>query len=113
MSKYPDWVNAHKEKGTSIKKIGNAYYLYKTTSKRIPGKKYPQPIETYIGVITEEGVSRSQVRKISTGSVKVYEYGMSYAMKALLPEAFLINGHDKETMYIVFLLIIKHVSPKS
>ena len=113
MSKYPDWVNAYKEKGTSIKKVGNTYYLYHSTSKRVPGKKYPQPVQEYIGVITEEGVIRSQVRKISTDSVKVYEYGLSHALKLLLPDAFLINGHDRETMYIVFLLIIKHISPKS
>ena len=40
MSNYPDWVNAFKEKGTSVKKVGNEYYLYRTTSKRVPGKKW-------------------------------------------------------------------------
>ena len=113
MSNYPDWVNAFKEKGTSIKKVGNEYYLYRSTSKRIPGKKYPQPVETYIGTITREGVIRTKVRKISTDKVKVYEYGMSYALQSLLPEAFLINSHDKDTLRLAFLHIVKHVSPKS
>lgn len=113
MSKYPDWVNAFKEKGTSIKKVGNEYYLYSATSKRVPGMKYPQPVEEYIGVITREGVVRTNMRKISTDKVKVYEYGMSHAMKALLPEAFLINSHDKETLRMAFLHIVKEVSPKS
>lgn len=31
----------------------NAYYLYSRTSRRVPGKKYPQPVDTYIGVITK------------------------------------------------------------
>ena len=66
MSNYPDWVNAFKEKGTSIKKVGNEYYLYRSTSKRVPGKKYPQPVETYIGTITREGVIQTKIRKIST-----------------------------------------------
>jgi hypothetical protein len=35
MSNYPDWVNAFKEKGTSVKKVGNEFYLYHATSKRI------------------------------------------------------------------------------
>ena len=113
MSSYPDWVIAFKEKGTSVKKVGNEFYLYRATSKRIPGKKYPQPIEEYIGVITREGVIRTNVRKISTDKVKVYEYGMSYTMKALLPETFLINSHDKETLRFAFLHIVKNVSPKS
>jgi len=113
LSNYPDWVNAFKEKGTSVKKVGNEYYLYRSTSKRVPGKKYPQPICEYIGVITKNGVIRTNVRKISTDRVKVYEYGMSYALQSLLPEAFLINSHDRETLRFAFLHIVKHVSPKS
>jgi len=113
LSKYPDWVNAFKKKGTSVKKVGNEYYLYSATSKRVPGKKYPQPVEKYIGIITREGVVKSKVRKISTDRVKVYEYGMSYAMQYLLPDAFLINSHDKETLRFAFLHIVKHISPKS
>ena len=113
MSNYPDWVNAFKGKGTSVKKVGNEYYLYRSTSKRIPGKKYPQPVETYIGTITKEGVITTNIRKISTDSVKVYEYGMSYALQSLLPESFLINSHDKETLRLAFLHIVKHVSPRS
>jgi hypothetical protein len=106
-------VNAYKEKGTSVKKVGNEYYLYRSTSKRVPGKKYPQPVETYIGAITKEGVVRTNVRKISTDRVRVYEYGMSYALQALLPEAFLINSHDRETLRYAFLHIVRHASPKS
>ena len=113
MSNYPDWVNAFKVKGTSVKKVGNEYYLYRSTSKRVPGKKYPQPVEEYIGVITKEGVIQTKVRKISTDRVRVYEYGMSYVMQSLLPEAFLINSHDKETLRFAFLHIVKHVSQKS
>ena len=113
MSSYPDWVNAFKEKGTSVKKVGNEYYLYRSTSKRVPGKKYPQPVETYIGTIKKGGVVRTNVRKISTDRVRVYEYGMSYALQALLPEAFLINSHDRETLRFAFLHIVKQVTPTS
>jgi hypothetical protein len=113
LSAYPDWVNAFKEKGTSVKKVGNEYYLYRATSKRVPGKKYPQPVEVYIGAITKEGVARSKTRKISTDRVRVYEYGLSFALQALLPDAFLINSHDRETPRLAFLHIIKQASPNS
>jgi hypothetical protein len=113
ISNYPDWVNAFKEKGTSIKKVGNKYYLYRATSRRAPGKKYPQPVEEYIGAITRDGVNRTKVRKISTDRVRVYEYGMSRALESLLPEAFLINSHDRETLRFAFLHIVKRVSPRS
>ena len=113
MSSYPDWVNSFKEKGTSVKKVGNEYYLYRSTSKRIPGRKYPQPVQEYIGTITKEGVVRSNVRKISMDRVRVYEYGMSYVLQALLPESFLVNKHDRETLRFAFLHIVRHYSPKS
>ena len=113
MSNYPDWVNAFKEKGTSVKKVGNEYYLYRSTSKRVKGKKYPQPVQEYIGTITKSGVVRSNVRKISTDRVRVFEYGMSYTLKSLLPEAFLINSHDKDVLRYAFLHIVKYFSPKS
>lgn len=113
MSHYPDWVNAFKVKGTSIKRVGNEYYLYRSTSKRVPGKKYPQPVQEYIGIITRNGVIKTHVRKISTDRVKVYEYGLSFVLQSLLPEAFLINSHDRETLHFAFLHIVKHVSPNS
>ena len=45
---YPEWVQNYRTKGTTVKKIGNSYYLYKRTSRRVPGKKYPQPVDTYM-----------------------------------------------------------------
>jgi hypothetical protein len=113
MSRYPEWVNAFKEKGTSVKKVGNEYYLYKSTSRRVAGKKYPQPVQEYIGVITKEGVVKTNVRKVSTDTVRVYEYGMSYVMQLLLPDEFLVNSHDEQTLRLAFLHIVRRASPKS
>ena len=39
--KYPDWVQKYRIKGTTVKKKGDSYYLYKRTSRRVKGKKYP------------------------------------------------------------------------
>ncbi len=36
--KYPDWVQKHRTNGTTVKKKGDAYYLYKRTSRRVQGK---------------------------------------------------------------------------
>jgi len=38
MANYPEWVKKFRRKGTAIKKVGNSYYLYKHTSKCVPGK---------------------------------------------------------------------------
>jgi hypothetical protein len=113
VSNYPDWVNAHKEKGTSVKKVGNEYYLYRNTSRRVQGKRNPQPVQEYIGAITRDGVVRTGARRVSTDRVRVYEYGMSYAMQSLLPDAFLTNSHDRETLRLAFLHVVRRASPRS
>lgn len=41
---YPEWVQEQRVKGTTVKKVGNTYYLYKRTSKRIPGKNTPSQL---------------------------------------------------------------------
>ena len=61
---YPEWVQKYREKGTTVKKKGDSYYLYKRTSRRVPGKKYPQPVDTYVGIITPDGSYVRRVGKI-------------------------------------------------
>jgi hypothetical protein len=113
MPRYPDWVNTHKTKGTAVKKVGNAYYLYAATSKRVAGKKYPQPVLKFIGTITPEGVVKSNVRKVSTEKVRVFEYGFSFALSHLLPERFLKDIKDGEKARFAFLNIVRYFSPTS
>ncbi len=86
--KYPQWVQEQRTQGTTVKKKGDTYYLYKRTSKRVPGKKYPQPVDTYIGIITPEGVIKSEKKKISLGGIEVKEYGFSRAVWQLCPESW-------------------------
>lgn len=86
--RYPEWVQAQRTRGTTVKKKGDTYYLYKRTSRRVPGKKYPQPVDTYIGVITPEGVIKSEKKKISLGGIEVKEYGFSRAVWQLCPEGW-------------------------
>ena len=85
---YPDWVQAQRARGATVKKKGDTYYLYKRTSRRVPGKKYPQPVDTYIGVITLDGVVESGKRKISLAGIEVKEYGFSRAVWQLCPEGW-------------------------
>jgi len=84
---YPDWVQSFKTKGTTIKRVRDNYYLYKHTSKRVPGKKNPVPVDTYIGKITPEGIIKSDQKKIpvSNGEVIVREFGYSRAVELLCP----------------------------
>lgn len=83
---YPDWVQQYRTRGTTVKKKGDSYYLYKRTSKRVPGKKYPQPVDTFIGIITPDGVIESDKKKVSLTDIEVYEYGFSKAIWDLCTE---------------------------
>lgn len=86
--KYPDWVQEKRTRGTMVKKKGDSYYLYKRTSRRVPGKKYPQPVDTYIGVITPEGIIKSGKKKVSLSGIEVKEYGFSRAVWQLCPQGW-------------------------
>ena len=108
---YPDWVQQYREKGTTVKKKGDAYYLYKRTSRRIPGKKYPQPVDTYIGVITPDGVIRSGRKCVSLTSIEVREYGFSKAVWDLCTQGWKTPlGDDWED--VLSAIIVKR-SPNS
>lgn len=83
---YPEWVQQQRIKGTTVKKVGNTYYLYKRTSKRVPGKKYPQPVDTYIGIITPGGIIERKRQQLATTSIKVKEYEFSKAVWDSCPD---------------------------
>lgn len=108
---YPDWVQVHRTRGTTVKKKGDAYYLYKRTSKRVPGKKYPQPVDTYIGIITPEGVVQSNKKKVLLTDIEVWEYGYSKAIWELCPDDWKKPlGNDWED---VLKIIISKWSPQT
>jgi len=60
----PEWAEKYRKPGTTIKKIGNGYYLYSATFKTVEGKKYPVSVQSYLGRITEDGLigARKHIR---------------------------------------------------
>lgn len=72
MKKYPDWVERHHTKGTSIKKIGNNYYLYSVTSRYDRDKGYPVSVQKYIGTISEDdGLVKPQTVSFTPGKDRI------------------------------------------
>jgi hypothetical protein len=71
MAAYPEWVTAHRQKGTEIRHIKGQYYVYEVSSKWNPDKKRAQKITgKLIGKITPEGFigsSKEQLRVTSQG----------------------------------------------
>ena len=85
---YPEWVQKYRKKGPTVKKKGDSYYLYKRTSRRVPGKKYPQPVDTYVGIITPDGVVQTQRKRVELTDIEVREYGYSNALWKLCPQGW-------------------------
>lgn len=86
MASFPDWVIAHKQKGTEVRYIGGHYYLYSISSKWNPEKKRSQKITgPILGKITSEGFVPSVIeglrRRVSAGpdlsKVAVKELGLA------------------------------------
>ena len=103
---YPDWVQKQKTTGTTVKKVGNNYYLYKHSSKRVPGKKNPVPVDTYIGKITPDGVEKSNTRKIAANDTEIIvkEFGFSKSVESLCPAGWkeLLGANWQEVLdYII------------
>lgn len=110
---YPDWVQKLKTPGTTVKKVGNNYYLYKHSSKRVPGKKNPVPVDTYIGKITPSGIEKSDSKKVAANDTEIIvkEFGFSRAVELLCPTEWkepLGKNWQKVLDYIIV-----HESPES
>lgn len=103
---YPDWVQEYRTRGTTVKKRGEKYYLYKRTSRRVPGKKYPQPVDTYIGVITPDGVIKSDRKKVTLTDAVVKEFGFSKAVEILCPQSWK-EPLGKEWRKVLDFIILK------
>lgn len=99
MADYPDWVLAHKSKGTYVNKVGDKYYLYAAHSERVPGtKKVKRVCDGYLGRITQEQGLIPPKDKVST-PVRSYEYGLSSLTLLVcsnihkgLRRSFVVNG---------------------
>ena len=90
----PEWVIKYKHPGTTVKKIGNNYYLYYASSSRQEGKRYPVCHQTYIGKITPNGVLQDRV-SINIGKTR------ASTLKALIP------GLDGELGEVIALYVKK------
>lgn len=85
---YPEWVRAFREKGTTIRKVGDSYYLYRRSTQKTEtgeGRKY---VDTYIGRITPDGVIKSGKKKMTISGIQVREYGFSEALRQACPDSW-------------------------
>ena len=94
MPKYPKWVEDCRRKGTVILKNGEDFFLYSTTSHRVPGKKNPQVERKYLGKITRDGLMQRLDVNVDHSDIRVYEYGFSHALLSLTPERLICGERE-------------------
>jgi hypothetical protein len=92
MSKFPQWVLAHKTKGTEIRFINKHYYLYQITSKWNPEKKRAVKVTlALLGSITQQGFIPSEKHQLKSkasfqlsSSIVQKEFGFSHFISLFL-----------------------------
>jgi len=80
MANYPDWVLAHKKKGSYVNKVDDKYYLYTAHAERIKGTtKVKRVCDSYLGRITEKEGLIPPKEKVKD-MVVTYEFGYSFVV---------------------------------
>ena len=111
----PDFAKPFKKKGYDVRKQRETYFLYKITSHRVPGKKYPVLQQEYIGLIDQSGtlIKKKEYLKADEEKTHVFlEYGLSsFIMKkykrTLLRSLF--NGSAEKNRPLVALAVIMYI----
>ena len=113
--KYPEYVSHFRPKGTVVKKINNVFYVYKATSKRVPGKKYPvQVTGDIVGKITPTGLIKNEEVKIDTSSARILEYGFTdYLLKFEELYCSKNSSLPKKILSLIYHSYIVYLSPNS
>lgn len=75
----PDFAKPYKTKGFDVRLVRGSYQLFKVSSKRVEGKKYPVLEQTYIGTIDpDKGLLP---KKVSSLTPTLVEYGLSHFIR--------------------------------
>jgi len=91
-----NWIREQKKKGKrciEVKKIGNNYYVYRSTTYWDKSEKRRRKKSEYLGKLTPEGMVR---RKEEKKKVTVRQYGnallLHHAMRELIPKLKVFNS---------------------
>ena len=110
MSKIPPEIAKFRTRGTEIKKVGDAYYIQRITSKwdKTLGRPKKVVLE-YLGMVDENGIHPKTTKKVNVNFVPYSrEYGATYVLRLLtndiydkLKEFFCT---DADWIYVVAML---------
>ncbi len=113
LDKLPEFARPYKTKGFDVRLVGNSYQLFKISSQRVPGKKYPQLKQEYVGVIDpERGLipSRKSTGTTSDKPSPMVEYGLSdFILTHFKRDLSRLQFNDPNKMQFIVLSIIHFI----
>ena len=75
----PDFAKPYKKRGYDVKLNRGRYQLFRVTSVRVEGIRYPRPVPTYLGTIDpDRGFIPARRRDEKTVPAETVEYGLSH-----------------------------------
>ena len=86
---YPEWVEKYRKKGVTIRKTKYGYGLYRCTSSYVKGKKYPQTVQEFLGMVYEDKGFVPKYEKKEYKKPHYLEYGLS---------SFIMNNFRRELL---------------
>ncbi len=110
----PDFVKPFKKKGYDVRFVRGSYQLFKISSKRVEGRKYPILVQEYIGTI--DPVYGLMPKKIAQ-NLNLVEFGLSNFIlkhfRRILSRSLFNNGKNHDLMYLAIIkFIYKHVDER-
>lgn len=88
VNEYPKWVEKYRKKGVTIRKTKYGYGLYKCTSRYVKGKKYPETVQEFLGMVYEDKGFVAKSRRVSSDE-EYLEYGLS---------SFIMNNFKRDLL---------------
>lgn len=75
ISDFPDWALRFRKKGFTVRRNGNGFALFRVSSHRVRGLRYPKTEQEFVGMIDrEKGLIP---KKIRPGEAEYLEFGLS------------------------------------
>lgn len=108
----PEFAKPYKKKGYDVRKQKDNYFLYKISSHRVPGMKYPKLDQEYIGIIKPDGTLLEKKKYALTNSRQYLEFGLSNFLYRTYKRKLvrtLFNSSGKFGDCFVILAIVKYI----
>lgn len=115
----PAWAKKYDGKGITFRRRGDSFTLFRVSSHREPGKKYPVVEQTYLGTVSEKGGFSPSYEKAKTNDV-LLECGLSHFIMAnfhrdLLRSVFNSAGDlaDNRIAAAIVLFLYGAITPRT